>query len=281
MSTWLVVDTSYLAYRAFHTFGGFRSGSIGTGVSYGVIRDVLRLMDQFATNRVAFCFDYGKPKRIDLYPDYKKKRNDRKQDPLLKEGFAEVRRQVDYLRNKLLHRLGFRNLYFQEGYEADDVIAAFCQNLWKDDDVVIISADKDLYQCLSSKVVMWDPKTKKCIDDKWFTDQFFGMSPSSWSKVKAIAGCSTDQVPQLVKGVGEQKAAKFVAGVRGHSLTDSVYYNQRYQSNLELVKLPFPGTEVPKRYKDKFNPVKWNQTLEKLGMKTLLGKCPYTTRIRS
>ena len=166
MTTALLVDVSCLAYRALYSTGDLSHGGEGTGVLYGVFRDVLDFADLFAAGRVAWCFDRGCDERRKLFPAYKAAR--RRPTAGLEEAEAEsrreVRRQLYRLRTRLLGEIGYRNVLWQDGYEADDVIASVCRS--NEGDMVIVSRDGDFYQLLDDRVTMYDPWLRRSITAK-------------------------------------------------------------------------------------------------------------------
>lgn len=270
----LLIDVSNLCHRAFHTTGGLSFNGDATGVLFGLFRDVAEYRELFDASRVAFCFDGGCDHRKKLYQRYKADRDDRKQqmDEDELEARRELRRQIYRLRTSLLNQAGFRNVFWQEGYEADDIIAWIAENHWND--FVIISTDQDLYQCLAEgRVTLWNPITKKPTTERSFTEKY-GITPTMWANVKAIAGCSGDNVPGI-KGVGEKTAAKFISGTlkpTSVQYRDIVANVDRIERNFGLVRLPFPGCGPFELNDDDVTEKAWDSVMELLGMKSLLGR---------
>ena len=91
-----------------------------------------------------------------------------------------------------------------ESVEADDIIATVCRNT--NDDVLILSADKDFIQLHNDKVIQFDPIRKKNIK----VDR-----PDLYLKELVIRGDSGDGVPNamspdnaLVDGIRQKKVMK-------------------------------------------------------------------------
>lgn len=270
----LLIDVSNMAHRAFHTTGGLSFNGDMTGILYGIFRDVVEFRELFNASKIAFCFDGGHDHRTKLYQKYKADRVERKQQMDEDELTArrELRKQIYRLRTSLLNEAGFRNVFWQEGYEADDIIAWVCENHWND--FVIVSTDQDLFQCLvEGRVTIWNPITKKAITEKSFTEKY-GITPTLWANVKAIAGCSGDNVPGI-QGVGEKTAAKFIAG---RLKTTSLQYASivanvtMIERNFGLVKLPFPGCGPFELNEDDVTERSWDKVMGALGMNSLLGR---------
>ena len=121
----IIVDSSSLIYSAFFTTGSLSYDGKDTGIIYGFLRKVLRIGEKFKTNKFYFCFDHRINYREKIYPEYKANRNNRKKEmtDIEKQQKQSRIKQTDELREKVLYRLGFKNIYYQEGYESDDLMA--------------------------------------------------------------------------------------------------------------------------------------------------------------
>jgi DNA polymerase-1 len=278
--TWLLIDSSFLCWRAYHSIPrDLAHAGVSTNVLYGFFRALKSLQSTHGTNCVAFCFDLGPYKRKELYPPYKSNvlkasvANDH-----MDEARSQVRRQIDLLRTDYLERVGYQNVFFQKGYEADDIIASICNNLAGDDKAIIVSADKDLYQLLSpGKVSIWNPVTNSAKQNgkttaKSFTDNYCGLKPDQWHLVKAIAGCPGDNVPGI-RGVGEVIASAYLCGRNVSSGSKANIENwiegDQYIINKQLVKLPYPGCREFKPVEDEVDRKEWDKLMKSLGMTTL------------
>lgn len=273
MKTWLLIDVSYLAWRAFHSTPDLSWEGVKTSVIFGLLRDVQNLQDLHATRRVVFAFDVGRPWRSVKFEGYKGSRHNYEEmdrTELLARG--EVKFQLKNLRNIHLNEIGYRNIWFESGYEADDLIAAGCSALPDGDTAIIVSRDGDFYQLLNDRVSIWNPSKKRMITADWFRDEY-GISPEQWADVKAIAGCGSDEVPG-VKGIGEITAAKFLAGTLKHTtkaFAKIVEGDAIWKRNLPLVKLPYEGCPTPEFLEDETTEGKWRKVAKSLGIKSLRG----------
>ena len=272
MKTWLFLDVNYLAHRAFYSTGHLTYKEIRTGVIYGVLRDILNLQELHCTNRIAFCFDSKASKRKEIYPNYKGTRAAKyaAMDEETRRTWEEFREQIQLLRREYLPSLGFRNIFCQKGYEADDLIASLCLTLPEDCRGIIVSGDGDLYQCLTDRISMWHPAKQKTVTSRSFRSTY-GVDPIQWSQVKAIAGCTSDDI-KGVKGVGEKTAC---AWLRGKLKPKQKTYQKIsegiaiHNQNIQLTRLPFPGTKPMKLTRDKFDPKAWKQLTKRFGLRSL------------
>jgi len=239
----LILDCNYLCHRARFVFGQLSNSNpeglvTGTGVIYGFISQMHELMVQFQTNDLIFCWDSKTSIREKSYPEYKRPRKTKEKteediefDKLTYPQFTEIFESV-------IPALGFVNNFKVDGLEGDDIMASIVQEY--DADFIIITSDEDMYQTLNDCDI-WHPQKKKLITKKWFINNY-GIEPKEWSTVKAIAGCSSDNVAG-VKGVGEKTAIKYL--LKELQPTTKKYKDivseegqEIYKRNIHLVTLP-------------------------------------------
>ena len=288
--TWLVIDANFLCHRASWSVGELTHGSLRTGIAFGVLSEVLSILDVWDAQHLVFCFDVGISIRKDTLPCYKANRH-KAPAKATPEEIEEGRKayhlfckEVRMLRTKVLPSIQFPNILQAYGFEADDWIAASCQKIekkWPEDRVVIVSADHDLFQCITGQVCVFDPIRRKTSTLQSFTTNF-GIKPRQWPVIKAIAGCSGDNIPG-VKGVGEKTAIKYVLGElkegsKKHQDITSSEGQSIKARNLPLVKLPHDELPKFKLTKKQPAPSHWDETMKWLGMKTLASKNPFVGR---
>lgn len=273
---WLLIDTPNLAWRAFHSTGGLTWEGQDTGVVYGVLKTIQDLRARFRTDRLAFCFDAGFGLRKQVNKEYKAKRIPA--TPEEAEARRRVHVEIERLRDEHLPVLGFCNVFWQDGYEADDVIAALVKkSVPSGEACVIVSTDKDLYQLLAesskeSPVRIWNPVKAREYTRKDFKAEW-GCSPLLWPKAKALAGCDGDGVTGI-EGVGEKTAIKYLTGrLRVGTDTWKRIREQEQammERNLLLVRLPYRGIREFELVGEEFDPGLWKKLCVKLGMKSLI-----------
>ena len=270
-NTWLVLDCNFLCYRAYFSIGNLEYDGIATTVFFGFFKELVQLQELHGTDKFCFCFDYGRPRRIDICATYK---SSRRKDDLDEDEVArktKLRRQMKVLRTKVLKCIGYRNVFAQEGYEADDLIASLCNTLPKDDRIIIVGTDSDLWQLLSKRVSIWNTQKKELLTKEKFIREW-RIDPLQWADVKSIAGCSTDDVPG-VDGVGEKTAVKFLRGELkpGTKKYESIVMeNTRWEKNDALVRLPYKGTMNCVVLPDQVTEENWDRAMRKLGMVSLV-----------
>lgn len=276
-----ILDSNFFCRRAWHSKPKDLSvEEVGTSLVWGFLKDLSSLVQRYPDADFMFCWDYGVPHRREMYPGYKRKRHTPSAEPMpetdriLREEFY---RQADCLRTEILGDLGFSNVFYEEGYEADDLVAQLVTVNCDSDavDKVVVSADKDFYQLIGPFCRVHNPITK--VD--WTLQHFrqsYGIMPSEWAKVKAIAGCSGDEILG-VPGVGDSKAIKYLVGeMNPDSATYAKIKAAKGQSrdNYKLVKLPLKGTPELVCREDAHSESKWRSVCKRLGIRSL----PYPFR---
>ena len=275
---YLLLDCPYLCHRAKHTTGGLNYDGNATGVIYGFLRSLSGFQDLFNTHNFVFCWDSNTSIRKELYPEYKANRENREYTDEEIEFDKAFRKQMKKLRTAYLSMIGFKNVFIQRGYESDDIIAEISlHNIKEDDEAVIITSDKDLYQCIEHNVSIYNPQTNKILTLQGFKKQY-GIRPHEWSLVKAIAGCTTDNIKGVYR-VGEKIAIKYLQGrlTKGIAYSDiiSLPGKTTFDRNYPLVKLPMKGTQQFKLKRDNLSEPGWKQVTELLGMKSIRDKMPF------
>lgn len=275
----LILDCQYLCYRAFHALGSnLESGGEPTATIFGFLKDVTTLLNEFSTDRIVFTWDRGSGKRREIYPEYKMNRDRARSEMDADEAQRrkDFLRQVQKLREMYIPQLGYRNSFWQDGYEADDVIASIVtRSLHEDDQAIIVSSDQDLWQLITENVSCYNPHKKVLMDRDLFKGSH-DIEPSLWAGVKAIAGCTSDNVPG-VRGVGEVTAVKWFQSKLKH---ESAAYKKIsdnldvYNRNIKLVRLPFEGVDQFEIGPDDTSIQRWRDLADKLNMRSIREMAP-------
>lgn len=137
--------------------------------------------------------------RHKLYADYKATR-DRMPDNL--------RSQIGLIEDMI--RLMEIDIVEIEWYEADDVIGTLATQLWKDSEnqVYILSWDKDLYSLTTSNVFIYDTMKKKVFNDKLSKEKFWVDSKKIIDYL-AIVWDKADNIPGI-DWFGPKKAVDLI-----------------------------------------------------------------------
>lgn len=199
----VLLDGNSLAYRAFFALPPLTNDhGVHTNAVYGFTMMLQNILEEEKPTHILVAWDAGKTTfRHTTYGDYK---GGRQKTP------SELSEQFPYLR-KLLKAYNISQ-YELDQYEADDIIGTLSQIENTDDEVVIISGDKDLTQLASDNVTVLITR-KGITDTEKYTPahimEKYGISPRQIIDMKGLMGDSSDNIPG-VPGVGEKTALKLL-----------------------------------------------------------------------
>jgi len=199
-NTLFLLDASGFIFRAYHALPMLnRKDGTPVNAVYGFVNMLIRLRTEFHAADIAVIFDAARKNfRNDIYAQYKANRSETPSE--LIPQFALVREAT------AAYCLPAIEL---EGYEADDLIAAYAKAALADGrEVVIVSSDKDLLQLIRPGVRMLDPIRYELMGADAAIKKF-GVPPEKVVDVQALAGDSTDNVPG-VPGIGVKTAAELI-----------------------------------------------------------------------
>lgn len=264
----LLVDTPFLCYRSFHATNSLKNGVDETGIIYGVLLQIKKFMDVYKTTDLVFCWDGVNSKREEIYPQYKSGRG-KEETPEEKETRQQAYKQFQKIQHEILPDMGFVNNFCYEGYEADDIMAQIVLNY--KDYAILITADNDMFQLLHL-CDMYSPSTGITYTHDLFKEEY-GIDPQDWAKVKALAGCKSDNVAGLVR-IGNKTAAQYLRGELKETTKAYTIIEEGeaeiLKINLPLVSLPFPGCPVPELMDNEFNYEGFLKHAKHYGMETFL-----------
>jgi DNA polymerase-1 len=199
-----LIDGSGYIFRAYHALPPLsRSDGTPTGAVHGFCQMLWKLLEDMKQgdrpSHFAVIFDAkGKTFRNDIYPEYKAHRPEPPED--LVPQFALIREAVRAFDLPCIEL---------DGYEADDLIAAYARRAEEQGaKVTIVSSDKDLMQLVSEHVCMFDTmKNRRILRPE--VEAYFGVGPERVVDVQALAGDASDNVPG-VPGIGIKTAALLI-----------------------------------------------------------------------
>ena len=196
-----LIDGTYELFRQ-HFGQVSRHGDAGPyDAAVGVVASTLQLVVAGATH-VAVASDHViESFRNDLYAGYKSS-----------EGMDEVLLTQIPIMEEALVACGFTTWPMVE-WEADDALAAAAAVAAADkrvEQVLIVTPDKDLGQCVrGTRVVQYDRRKDEIVDEAAVTVKF-GVGPESIADYLALVGDSADGYPGL-PGWGAKSASTVLA----------------------------------------------------------------------
>lgn len=248
----VVVDGNNIALRAHHALmrSNFTTTSgVPTGALFGTIKIFLNIVRLLDPDYMIWFFDCGKSKKrtalLDTYKGNRKHRED------------SLPHQLSAF-EKFLSLTNTR-FYREAGVEADDLMAASVHR-W-DDSVskVIVTADHDLRQLVSSKprvsvLKMKQGRSPQVVYNEKKVLEEYGLPPSRLPDLWALTGDSSDNIPG-VKGVGPKRGLEILQ--KYPTLEDALLFEPRLdgwrgvvERNLELIKLDGECATMPVEFEE-------------------------------
>lgn len=201
------------------------SSGVYTNAVSVMLKSILHILKLQKPNGLAVAFDSGRKStfRAKMYSDYKGTR---------KEAPEPIKQQIKTMED-ILTQLNIP-VYFQVGYEADDIVCSLVNKLNDgNNEIIVISKDHDYYQLVTDNVVLWQAQTtaEKAINVNrilGWTDADVAGLPPKYIKIdkngvvkleellpcqipdyKGIAGDKSDNIPGIL-GIGEKSAKKLL-----------------------------------------------------------------------
>jgi len=205
----LIVDSLNTFMRCFAVINHLNPSGDHIGGLTGFLKSVAYAIRLTKPTKVVLVFDgqgSNTNKRY-LYPEYKANRNIQ---PIKSWGFdskdeeeesmvTQLTRLIDYLNNLPVHLLCIDKI------EADDVIGYLSTSF--ENEVVIMSSDRDFLQLISDKVTVYSPTKKKFYKSEDLKNEY-GVWPNNYLIYKSLLGDKNDNVPN-VKSLGKGKIYKY------------------------------------------------------------------------
>ena len=233
-----LIDSYGFIFRAYHARA--RSGAPPMRTTTGLQTEavfifhnmVRKLRATYHPDYIAAVFESGKTFREETYEHYKANRAE--MPPDLAEQIPYIRRLLGAMRIPILQYAGF---------EADDVIGAIAARAGSQNDVVIVSSDKDMLQLVNERVHMYNPVKEDIWYDPDTAEQFMGVKPSQVPDYLALVGDTVDNIPGA-PGIGEKGARDLIqrfgsveAAIDHAAEVERKTYRESLQNNREQISL--------------------------------------------
>lgn len=199
--TLYLVDGTYTVFRSYFALPRMNSPEgTPTQAVFGFVATVRKLLRERSPHYLGVVFDLeGPTHRDELFSDYKANRPAPPADLIPQFPLAM----------EASHLLGWPVLS-AKGFEADDVLATLaCQARSRGFEVVLVTADKDLFQLVGPGISVLRLTDEVLLLDPPGVESFFGVRPDQVGDVLALMGDASDNVPG-VPGVGEKTAKSLI-----------------------------------------------------------------------
>jgi 5'-3' exonuclease len=278
----IVIDGLSLMFREFHALVGLKNKKgYGTGMAYGTLKQLFYLLTKYGwrSSHIILVWDRKPTWKFELFPGYKAKR---KQLDLPEAMSVPNQMKVT---KKMIELLGITQAYCK-GHESDDVCATLAKFLTdRGREVVVVSSDHDLQQCLNKKcsLLVQTQSTERLYTEQNFIDEH-DVLPDDYACVQTLGGCTTDKVPGM-KGISEETAFKIIQkncwqsiiwnadkmvfpSARACTMFRKGHPNWDYEKMMKLVRLQ--KTLKPTIERHKFDPARLRNLFVLLEFKSYL-----------
>lgn len=220
MNKILIIDGNSIFFRAYYGSAYARQGILKT--SKGIpINGILtfnnminKYIRRYSPSHIFIAFDSREETfRKKEYPEYKAGRQ--KMPDEMKVQWPILFEMLDQM------KLSYHK---EPGIEADDLIGIITERFSKDNKIMILSSDKDLYQLIRENVYMIVPQAGELPDKVVNIDnieEHLGVQPNQVIDYKALVGDPSDNLPG-VKGIGPKTAIPLI---KEYGNLDNIYNN--------------------------------------------------------
>lgn len=288
----ILVDGMNLAYRAFWAYRKLKYKTLDKIIDVSIYYGMVEMLKSWLTRNgwnpeklIIFWDGDRHPERLRSYPEYKAKR-DRKRDSKKHKRFLA---KVDKVR-KLFHYMGVAQAWDKE-VEGDDMCYLLVKEYIVFNRILIISGDRDFDQLVNNDVSVFDPGRDRVTVPGLVGAHNYGLNVNQLVDLKCLLGDSSDNI-KGVYGIGESKAPAFLkqfgsiqkylddedalyTGMTNKEKLAKVYKRNKKLMDLRFFNEKYNAEREVKYYKGKyptFDEEKYLNFCYKYGLKTFITK---------
>lgn len=209
----LIVDATNNYLRNYAVVPTLDKHGERNGGVYGTLTTLSFFIKKIQPDRLILCWDGkgGSKKRRKIFGEYKDGRKAIKPPRINKnfefeeEDLVENKKRQRFRLAEYLHDLPVTEVVLED-VEADDVVGFLVQH-FPNDQKVIASTDKDFFQLLDEKTIIFKPIKKEYYTNKSLVEEF-NIYPHNFALARAITGDKSDNIAG-VKRVGLKNLLKY------------------------------------------------------------------------
>lgn len=219
MNNTLIVDGHYLMHRLGNIpeYNLTASDGTPTGILFGFIRSLHLYLRSNIVGRVYCVFDGRRSvRRKAIYPEYKLKHRNKAQTEEEKKAQEEYKNKFYSQREaikSLLVKMNIRVIQI-DSKEGDDVCYRVANSVKEDsNEIIFYTDDSDYVQMipLFKNAIVYRPIKRDILGEDKETLSKEEVPSLSWFLLKkAIIGDSSDNIPPVIKGVGDKSVSKLI-----------------------------------------------------------------------
>jgi len=208
----LIIDQLNLFFRNYIVNPSLSTDGMPIGGLRGCIQSLQKVVRESKPDMIVICWDGegGSKKRKLLKKDYKSGRKPIRLNRSIRNLSEE--QEVD---NKIWQQTRLIEYYNQipvvqfmfDSTEADDIIAYVANHKHLEEyQKIILSSDKDFFQLLDDRTVLYRPIQKEVLNKKSIIEKF-DIHPTNFAMARAMAGDKSDNI-EGVQGLGLKTISK-------------------------------------------------------------------------
>ena len=205
----LIVDSMNLFVRSWAAYPTMSTHGYQMGGCIGFLKTLSRILTEVQPIAVYLAWEGGgSQRRRNLYSDYKNGRKAEKLNRFYGDDIPDTEENKKHQLMSLLSMLKNAPLcqVYVSDCEGDDIVAHLCRGPFRYRSKVIVSSDKDMYQLLDDKTLIYSLHKKKLVSsDDVFKE--FRIKTHNFAIAKALCGDPGDNVPGI-KGIGFKTVSK-------------------------------------------------------------------------
>lgn len=202
----VIVDGNSIGYAAHYGTTLTNAEGMQTQAIFGTARTLIDIRKDHPNSIPLVVWDGRAKWRFEICPTYKSNRHS---DDPKKEAIREAyKKQAPYIR-KILSAMGVRQ-WMCATHEADDLAGWLVAHKKPNDEIVLLTGDRDWLQLVRHGVAWKDCRTKNVVGTWNFFQATGYKTPEAFLEGKCLKGDSSDVIPG-VGGIGEKGAPEFLA----------------------------------------------------------------------
>jgi len=251
MKRTMIIDVLNMYYRAYIVNPSLSTNGQPIGGIKGSLGILQKLARDIKPDQIVLCWDGagGSRRRKRINENYKAGRS-----PIRLNRSVRNLSENEEISNKIWQQTRLMEYFNQlpvtqlmvEDVEADDLIS-YVGNFTSvaDNQVVIVSNDKDFFQILNSNTILHRPTQKETLNKNDIIEKY-GIHPYNFALARAMAGDKSDNLPGI-KSVGlatVKKRFPFLVEDKPHTIQEVIDHCENVDSKLKIYQNVIDGQEL-------------------------------------
>jgi DNA polymerase-1 len=209
--TVLLIDGMNAFIRSYSAFPSMSTHGYQMGGTIGFLKTLARLVREICPKKVYVIWEGGgSTRRRSILPEYKANRKPEKLNRFYEDDIPDTdenRKHQLITLIKMMKHVPVCQLYTSD-CEGDDVIGYLCRQKFRENNKIIVSSDRDMYQLLDEKTKVYNLHKKKYFTTKDVYTEY-RIHSHNFAIAKSFCGDTSDNIAG-VAGLGFKKLVKEV-----------------------------------------------------------------------